>query len=56
MAGAGLLVLLFTSGLGDEGTALRLAFVLAIGLFGLGSFFLRRVDPTRREDGGEVLA
>ena len=56
VAGAGLIVLLFTSGLGDEGTALRLAFVLAIGLFGLGSVFLRRVDPTRREDGGEVLA
>jgi len=55
VAGAGLLVLVFTSGLGDEGTALRLAFVFAIGLFGLGSFFLRRVDPTRREDTGEVV-
>jgi MFS family permease len=50
VASAGLIVLLFTSGLGDEGTALRLAFVLAVALFGLGSFFLRRVDPTRRED------
>ena len=54
VAGAGLIVLLVTNGLGDEGFALRLAFVLAIGLFGLGSFFLRRVDPTRREDAGEV--
>ncbi len=54
VAGAGLIVLLVTKGLGDEGFALRLAFVLAIGLFGLGSFFLRRVDPTRREDRIEV--
>lgn len=56
VAGAGLLVLVFTNGLGDEGTALRLAFVLAIGLFGLGSTFLRGVDPTRREDRAEVAA
>ena len=56
VASAGLIVLLFTSGLGDEGSALRLAFVLAVVLFGLGSFFLRRVDPTRREDGGEARA
>ena len=56
VAGAGLLVLLFTNGLGDEGTALRLAFVLAIGLFGLGSVFLRRVDPTRREDAAGARA
>ena len=54
VAGAGLIVLVVTSGLRDEGTALRLAFVLAIGLFALGSFFLRRVDPTRREDATEV--